>query len=146
MEISKIDIENKKFTEGSYKLYAQIYKCQVLVQDPLGYEPKSNTIEIIHEDSLQEYRELLKKTKSLAIKARDKSAWVSYYNILKWSADVGYNYAITAHKAQGSTYENVILIEEDLDKNRTTVERNRIKYTAYSRPKNKLFILRKNYV
>ena len=81
----------------------------------------------------------------MAIKLRDKSAWVTYFNILKWNAEVGYNYAITAHKSQGSTYTHVILIEEDMEGNKRTVERNRIKYTAYSRPTNKLFILRKNY-
>jgi ATP-dependent exoDNAse (exonuclease V) alpha subunit len=62
--------------------------------------------------------------------------------MLKWSDNVMHNYAITAHKAQGSTYENVILIEEDLDRNKKIVERNRIKYTAYTRAKNKLFILK----
>jgi len=45
---------------------------------------------------------------------------------------------------QGSTYKNVLIIEDDIDRNRKTLERNRIKYTAYSRASKLLHILRKN--
>jgi exodeoxyribonuclease-5 len=58
-------------------------------------------------------------------------------------AKVKYNYAITAHKSQGSTYNNVFIIEDDIDKNPTYIERNRIKYTAVSRASHNLFILSK---
>lgn len=59
-------------------------------------------------------------------------------------AKVKYNYAITAHKSQGSTYDTVFLIEDDINKNQRLLERNRIKYTACTRPKNKLYILSKH--
>jgi hypothetical protein len=146
MEITDITIHREKFSETSYELFCDIYQCEVSVYDPIAKRYAIEYITLIHENSMEEYREIIKKSKEFAIKAKDKSAWVAHYNILKWSADVSYNYAITAHKAQGSTYDNVILMEEDLELNRNTLERNRIKYTAYSRPKNKLFILRKNYV
>jgi len=146
MEIVDIQILNKKFSEGSYQLYAKVYQCKVKIFDAIEGKFVTDYIKIIHESSKKDYQTLLLQAKGLAVNARDKSAWVSYYNMLKWSADVAYNYAITCHKAQGSTYDNVILMEEDIDLNPTTLERNRIKYTAYSRPKNKLFILRKNYV
>lgn len=145
MEILDIAVVNEKFAEGSYNMYAKLYQCKVKMYDPVENEYITDFIKIIHEDSKEEYKTLLAQAKGLAINARDKSAWVAYYNMLKWTADVAYNYAITCHKAQGSTYDNVILLEEDIDLNRTTLERNRIKYTAYSRPRNKLFILRKNY-
>lgn len=35
-------------------------------------------------------------------------------------------------------------MEDDLDFNQKTVERNRIKYTAYTRPTDKLYVVRKN--
>jgi len=60
-------------------------------------------------------------------------------------AKVKYNYAITAHKSQGSTYQHVFLIEDDIDKNPRYIEKNRIKYTAVTRPAESLKILsRKN--
>lgn len=97
---------------------------------------------VIHEDSVAEYNELLKEIKDLAISTKDRSYWVLFYNISKWSDNVVYSYAITAHKSQGSTYDNVILLEEDLDQNKKVFERNRIKYTAYTRAANKLYILK----
>jgi ATP-dependent exoDNAse (exonuclease V) alpha subunit len=69
--------------------------------------------------------------------------WKDFYEAKKWSANLGYNYAITAHKAQGSSYENVLILENDLNLNSNIVERNRIKYTSYTRASNKLFIYRK---
>lgn len=144
MEVTDVIVATKKFTEGRHQLYATVYKCTVDVWDPVAREPKQDEITVIHEDSREDYVNMLKEAKKLAIQTRDKSAWVTFYNIMKWSAPVSYNYAITAHKAQGSTYTNVLLMEEDIDKNKTVLERNRIKYTAYSRPTNTLYILRKN--
>jgi exodeoxyribonuclease-5 len=108
----------------------------------LELEDKFDCLYVVHEDSQESYKELLSQARSQALKQKKKSYWVNYFNIMKWSANLAYNYAITAHKSQGSTYSNVILLEEDLDFNRKVVERNRIKYTAYTRAKHRLFILR----
>jgi hypothetical protein len=104
----------------------------------------NNDIQVINKEHTAPWLALVDTYKKAAIKSKQKADWSKYYNVLKYSANVAYNYAITAHKAQGSTYTNVLLIEEDLDYNRKVVERNRIKYTAYSRPTQKLFILRTN--
>ena len=48
---------------------------------------------------------------------------------------IGYGYAITAHKAQGSTYNHAFILEDDMDRNPNIKERNRMKYVAMSRPK-----------
>jgi hypothetical protein len=145
MEVTDVSIVNKKFVEGSHRFYAKTYELTVKVWDIVARKLDEKTIYVIHEDSLVEYNELLEKAKELAKMAKNNSAWVSYFNIQKWSANVGYNYAITAHKAQGSTYRTVLLDEENIDKNKNVLERNRIKYTAYSRPTDILFVLRKNY-
>lgn len=145
MEVEDVVVTTKKFVEGSHQLYATVYKCDVKIWQPIEKKFIKDEIFIIHEDSRAEYNKLVKETKAFAVQAKKSQAWVTYYNILKWSADVSYNYAITAHKAQGSTYTNVILLEEDIDLNKKILERNRIKYTSYSRPTDKLFILRKNY-
>ena len=69
--------------------------------------------------------------------------WKEKYALDEQYAKVKYNYAITAHKAQGSTYHHVFIIEDDIDKNRNIEERNRIKYTACTRPSKSLHILSK---
>lgn len=105
------------------------------------------TIRIIHEDSDDDYKLILNHLADLA-KAEVRgswkaaSAWQTFYKVQEVFADVSYNYAITAHKSQGSTYVNTIVMEEDMDKNRKIEERNRIKYTAFTRPSKQLFVIR----
>lgn len=145
LKIVKIETRQEKFYEKSYSLIAGVYLLTVEAFDPIERILIQKRITIIDENSMPEYLFLLQSVKEKAIKASIKDIWISYYNIEKWSANVKYNYAITSHKSQGSSYTNVFLMEEDLDYNRKAVERNRIKYTSYSRPTDKLFILRHNY-
>ncbi|MCB9047658.1 MAG: AAA family ATPase [Chitinophagales bacterium] len=69
------------------------------------------------------------------------AAWKQYYKFMRKFARVGYNYAITAHRSQGSTYDNAVVLEWDIRANRKERERNRILYTAFSRPRHRLFII-----
>lgn len=99
------------------------------------------TLYVICEHDKDRYKHVLTELKDRALLGNSGAAWIPYYDAMKWSHNIDYAYAITAHKSQGSTYDNVLLIEEDIDKNRKTVERNRIKYTSYTRTKEKLFVL-----
>lgn len=103
-------------------------------------------IKIIHEDSYIPYLEILEHLTEVAKGCKKGSyeaanAWKDFYQFTEVFADVNYNYALTAHKAQGSTYQNTFVVESDLDNNRKVIERNRIKYTAFSRPSKKLFVI-----
>lgn len=105
-----------------------------------------NLIRILHEDSDELFSEYLKYLAELAKNERKGSweaatKWKDFYKFQELFADVNYSYAITGHKSQGSTYDNVFVLTADIDANRKIVERNRIKYTSYTRPKNKLFIV-----
>ena len=67
--------------------------------------------------------------------------------------DMYYGYAITAHKSQGSTYENVVVDEMDFQKisnkwnykydkmEMRIKEKNQLRYVAYTRAKTNLFLL-----
>lgn len=146
LKVKSVDIVFQKFFEGPYSLSMKVYKMEVCSFDPADpYDPYENVIYVVHEESQEDYLKLQEAAKAQATATKDGKAWVRYFNILKWSANVGYNYAITAHKSQGSTYKNVLILEEDIDQNRKALERNRIKYTVYSRATDKLFVLRENY-
>jgi exodeoxyribonuclease-5 len=101
-------------------------------------------IDILHEDSQMDFNKLANTLKQRAIqkKGKDKS-WIVYYNFLRKYADVSYAYAITAHKSQGSTYNTTFVLEDDIDMNLDVIERNRIKYTAYTRSSKKLYVLKR---
>lgn len=111
-----------------------------------SYSMGNRMIKIIHESSQEDYdlvlEHLLSEAKAVKQGTWDAAGkWKDFYAFQTIFADVNYNYAITAHKSQGSTYGNVVVIESDIDINRRIVERNRIKYTAFTRPKHKLFIV-----
>jgi DNA replication protein DnaC len=101
-------------------------------------------IQILHEDSEMDFKKLANMLKLRAIekKGKDKS-WLVYYNFLRKYADVNYAYCTSAHKSQGSTYNTTFVLEDDIDMNRDVVERNRIKYTAYTRASRKLYVLKR---
>lgn len=101
-------------------------------------------IDILHEDSESYFNVLGNKLKKIAIEKRGKEkSWIKYYDFIRRFADVSYAYAITAHKSQGSTYETAFVLEDDIDVNINVVERNRIKYTAYTRSSKKLYVVKR---
>lgn len=70
-----------------------------------------------------------------------KGWWATYYQFIGKFAAIKYSYSITCHKSQGSTYTNAIVANYDINNNRSVIERNRIKYTAVTRPKENLYII-----
>jgi exodeoxyribonuclease-5 len=146
--IKKVDIKPIAFKE--FKKNKSIpsieFKCEAyrLLTNTYDEDNEHIVINVITEKYMSEYNKILKDLKHKAISSKNVDNWVIYYEACKWSHDVSYNYAITAHKSQGSTYNNVVFIEEDVDNNFKIVERNRIKYTAYTRASDNLYLLRKN--
>jgi hypothetical protein len=58
--------------------------------------------------------------------------------------DVNYGYAITSHKAQGSTFNNVYVMEDNIVGSRmSNKETNQSLYVAMTRPRNKLVMFSK---
>lgn len=143
-EIANVGTIEKYMSEGNYSVKLTFYKLDIIVDNAMKGGMSKDTIYVIHEDSAVEYEMLLDASKKLAKATFFPQNWAIHFNIQKWSANVTYNYAITGHKSQGSTYKNVLVIEEDLDMNKKVVERNRIKYTVFSRPTDRLYVLRTN--
>lgn len=63
---------------------------------------------------------------------KKKQRWSKFYLLMNSFDDIGYNYAITAHKSQGSTYDSIYLDLTDLMK---CPDRKQIVYTALTRSK-----------
>lgn len=146
---------NDEFTVESYNILSENVKGEFGSFDIKYYETKVSylddnddicydTIDILHEDSEPDFSKIAAHLKATAIRKEGKEkSWIAYYDFLRKYADVSYAYAITAHKSQGSTYEVAFISEDDIDLNYQTVEKNRIKYTAYTRASKKLYILKK---
>jgi len=61
------------------------------------------------------------------------------YSVVK--KDIDFGYALTVHRSQGSTYNEVFIVDSDINKNRRTTERNQLKYVAFSRPRKRAYVL-----
>ncbi len=136
-------VEN--INEGQYML--KFYDTIVTKVNIDGSKEDKN-IRIIHEDSEEEYNDILKQLAKLA-KSHPKGSlfskqyWATFHEFKKYFAEVKYSYALTCHKSQGSTYVVTIVMEDSITKARyiDTVEKNRIKYTADSRASDLLIIV-----
>ncbi len=141
-------VEDYKIKESRFKLDDEIghikyYETGVIY---LNDEDKNIKmyINILHESSQFDFDRIANNLKKIAIEKKGKEkSWVKYYDFLRRYADVSYAYAITAHKSQGSTYVTTFVLEDDINVNLDVIERNRIKYTAYTRSSNKLYVLKR---
>lgn len=119
----------------------QVYKASVRTMDN-----KVFLLDIIHESSQPHFKTLLNTVANYAKKCKDpydrKVMWREFFGLEKKFAWVKHNYALSAHKSQGSTYKYAISMEWDIDVNWDVEERNRIKYVATTRASDKLFIVR----
>lgn len=102
-------------------------------------------IKIMHEDSDKDFEKILKMQKSLALSYpsgsyKAKSAWMDYYEFYNHWARVKYSYCVSVHKSQASTYETAYVLVWDILMNSNILERNRILYTASTRPSHNLYI------
>jgi len=154
---------NSPFLQGKEVLYANGFKGKVIKVEPLGINPLINleTFAITVEyDSVNISGKTVRKTtrmttinpenkkalksmlQALALKAKSKQInWKVYYDIKESIVDLGYNYAMTSHKVQGSTYKNVYVLEDDIMSfPGGRLQRNRMLYTAVSRPTTKLVL------
>ncbi len=116
----------------------KIYNCVVLMVDQ-GHE---SNIRILHEDSQSDFDMALRYYKSMQTQYAKGSpeygaAAANYKSLLAMFALVDYNYACTCHKAQGSTYNTVFILLNNLlqvsDANWGYDEKRRWLYTALTR-------------
>ena len=101
---------------------------QVEVQPSAGGNPQ--TLSILTENSLKLYEEQIKYFAS-------KKQWQYYFDLSRMFDDVGYAYALTTHKAQGSTIDYVFLDVNDMKR---CSERQKLLYTALTRAKQQALI------
>lgn len=143
------DMEVLKLTEEADQLgenaFLKIYKAHVRAYGAKGAS-REVILPIIHEESEKEYKKYVTLLKEIAKKEKKgsfkhKAAWQEFYKFQERYARVKYSYAMTIHKSQGSTYDHAVVCLNDIMFNRKTEERNRILYTAVTRPKYTLKII-----
>lgn len=137
----------RSFTEKSMNLFDRefLYYETMLSKEGSNVIEK-RTIRILKDESRADY---LSVKRYLAGKAdsykrgtpESRGWWSTWYQFRDKFAEIKYNYAITVHKSQGSTYANIIIANYDINDNPRIVERNRIKYTALTRAEDKVYLI-----
>lgn len=119
--------------------------------------PKNRTSTIAYilkKTSLPKYEILLEEKKAVC-RQREKEpgyngrghlytkseAWSPFRELKRFYLWVDYIYAMTTHCAQGTTVQNVFVVERDLNFDPDTKERNQLKYTAFTRASKQLHVL-----
>jgi hypothetical protein len=108
-------------------------------------DDKRLSLKLLHEDSFLSFNNALESLKKEAIKTKDTYArrmkWVNFYKLAEKYIDAKYNYALTVHKSQGSTFDNSIVIYCDILRVKDIDERNKLLYTSITRAKKNLYLV-----
>jgi exodeoxyribonuclease-5 len=141
-----MNLVNKEWIADQPEISLKYYNTFVKYFDEDGTEQEAN-IRILHESERLRLQGVLNEIKKAATAVNFDSPyrgklWKSFYAVDRTFAAVKYNYAITSHKSQGSTYNNTMLIDWDIAVNRTVEERNRIRYVAATRARHLLIIVK----
>ena len=91
-------------------------------------------VTVLHESEQQRFQKELKRL-------ADGKQWQDFW-ILKQQrfANLNYSYALTVHKSQGSTFQNVFVDLPNLMRNSNIRERNQLLYVAVTRAAKRLFV------
>ncbi len=154
--IKKSGLEENQYNIKGYRLtlsekidYNTFTKTNIFLVDSNDY------------DNLHEYAMMHDFFRDMAV--NNKKLWKKYYEFRRKTMicinvdtfkngtkrgkqdfikmDISYGFCITCHKAQGATYQNVAILETDINNNWILSERNRLLYTAMTRPTTSAIIL-----
>jgi len=101
-------------------------------------ENRPITLCVLHENSASAFA---RYEKSLAEEARlDRRKWKAFWQFKESFHTVRHAYAVTSHRAQGSTYESVFVDWRDILLNRNRQEAFRCLYVACTRAKKQLML------
>ena len=159
-EIGEMVIFNDNYFVGNEIIMENSTECSIVnIVDKTFYKKfkgyrltltdgeRTEDVEVISEESKDEWN---KHISQLFIEAKKQPFGRSRNNALKraWDtkrkfADIDYAYTLTSHKAQGSTYKNVIVVEDDILEVSMidNIEKSQSLYVAITRASDKVYIV-----
>lgn len=127
--------------KGTY-LGLDVWNLEVLTDNYMNLTVKVLDPEWVNMAEFERQREELKDA---ALRASHpyarKLAWKEFYSFINSFADLDKLFALTVHKAQGSTFVRTYADMINMCMNRTIKERQRLIYTAFTRASEQLCIL-----
>ena len=108
------------------------------------FEKSINLIKTKTAKLIKKYKtdNMTKSNHMIFVEKKINKIWINFQsNILDKFAKLNYGYAITVHKSQGSTFNNVFIDISDILENKKTEEMSKCLYTAITRSSNSLKLL-----
>lgn len=116
-----------------------------LVETRRKYDNKIHIMKIVNPLQRMIFNDMVKKWgKAISKKSMSKIIFRNeFYPFKKEYHNVSYNYAITSHRSQGSTFNKVFVVEDDIEQVSQASAKNlwQSKYVSYTRPSEQLIIL-----
>lgn len=144
--------EDNPLVNGTVGYLNNVYKTFLKLPASISSDRKSKQIDLINAEFISDTDEtygLINMDKQLFITGENGLDYKTSYNMMRnWRyknaipEQFTYGYAITAHKSQGSEWDNVLVIEERFPFDEE--EHRRWLYTACTRAAKKLVIIRKD--
>jgi exodeoxyribonuclease V len=143
MEVIDFERQSESINDGQYTLH--YYDTKVKFQDMYGRE-MFRRINIPTDLGMMVYEEVCEALADSAKSYRQgtfqfKNAWADFYRFQKSFAQISTDYAGTIHTLQGSTCDNVVVFDFDIQANPKTIEAGKILYTGITRAADRVFIL-----
>lgn len=98
----------------------------------------SEPLVVLDESSRSAYNKQLEKLRKQCSSSKN---WQPFYGLKNYYADLRPPYAITSHKAQGSTFENVFVDLKDIYSNRNQGNADRSFYVALTRASRRAYVM-----
>ena len=141
MIVLSVDIEQEVLSDAYTIKY---YKTRVKVFN--GEIFNEYMIRLVHEESQPVYDKIIEMQTRLALSYpkgsfQARSSWIDKFKFEESWHQVKYAYAISAHKAQGSSYIHAFVLYWDIRTNPNIFEKNRIFYTSCTRPSKNLYVV-----
>ena len=124
--------------------------CMAMSLDPPPPLPDGTEIYVMDYNNKEGRTKYFNTTNALKARAKESSKgadWAAHYSYLANFAKFDYNYAQNAYRAQGRTYKDIIVFDNDI----ISVTKNKLKaklqamYVSCTRAKNLVFIYNKKY-
>jgi exodeoxyribonuclease-5 len=141
------NISEEFIIEDVFKTSFRGFKCFILYINFIdrnnnrdNNKDKFTELRVLHPGETEKFKNYLNEILKKAKESGNASDWRDFYSFKDMFTEVDYSYALTVHNSQGSTFHTVFVDETDIDLNLRSVERMQCKYTAFSRPSNKLIV------
>ena len=142
LKIESLEIKTTMFRPIVRFKYDDDGPQEITLERELTYYWVNKEIKIIHENSMDEFLDLIRQIKHMT---KFGLSWKAFYGFSEEFAKFGYRYALTVHKSQGGTFNKVIINMKNLNLNKKVNEKNSLWYTALTRAAKKAYIFNAPY-